>query len=75
MLPKRTVESLLPSLQGLGFSTGSACSAGRVSISHVLAGLGCGEDEASRSLRLSVGRWTTETQVDQAAEMILKAHQ
>lgn len=71
LLPERSVESLLPSLQGLGFSTGSACSAGRVSISHVLAGIGLDEQEASRSLRLSVGRGTTEAQVDQAVEMIL----
>lgn len=73
MLPKTSVDSLLPKLQGLGFSTGSACSAGRVSISHVLAGLGRNESEASRSFRLSLGRWTTEAEVDRAAELLIRA--
>lgn len=68
----RPVDQRLGALQRLGCSTGSACSAGRVSVSHVLAGIGLSEDEAACTLRLSVGRGTTEAEINAAVE-ILKA--
>lgn len=69
----KPTELALPKLQRLGFSTGSACSAGRVSVSHVLAGLGLSECEASSTIRLSIGRWTTETEIEEAIRLLSAA--
>lgn len=71
--PGRPVESALPKLEALGFSTGSACSAGRVNISHVLAAIGLSEDDATCTIRLSVGRWTTTEEIDSAIDLLAKA--
>jgi len=46
-------------IPGVGVSTGSACSTGKISASHVLKGIGLTPEQASRTLRLSVGRYTT----------------
>lgn len=45
-------------LPGLGVSSGSACSTGKIASSHVLKGIGVTHEEAARTLRLSVGRFT-----------------
>ncbi|HPB58450.1 MAG TPA: cysteine desulfurase family protein [Candidatus Saccharicenans sp.] len=51
-------------------STGSACSEGSGEVSHVLLALGLTQEEASSALRLSLGRFNTEEDVDQTlAEM------
>lgn len=52
-------------LEGIGASTGSACTSGNVDPSHVLLAMGVGEQLAHGSLRLSVGRGTTEAEVDE----------
>ncbi len=51
-------ESLLLSLnaQGIAASSGSACTTGSQSVSHVLAALGLGAEEAQGSIRLTLGR-------------------
>jgi cysteine desulfurase len=51
-------------LRGFAVSTGSACSSGAVTPSHVLTALGLGADRARSSLRISLGRATTAAQVD-----------
>lgn len=71
--PGRPVDLALPKLQKIGFSTGSACSAGRVSISHVLKGLGVSEEDAQCTLRLSIGRWTTAEHIEAAAWALKEA--
>ncbi len=45
-------------LEGISVSTGSACAAGTVRPSHVLAALGCSEEESRSTLRISLGRET-----------------
>lgn len=52
-------------------SPGSACHADKVQVSHVLAAMGVGPATALSTIRLSVGRFTTEAEVDRAAELIL----
>ncbi|WP_413584833.1 cysteine desulfurase family protein [Bdellovibrio sp. HCB274] len=69
-LPGIRIESLANKIQKLGVSTGSACSSGSVSISHVLKGIGLSADEAACTLRLSLGRWTTEDDIQRAAEIL-----
>ena len=51
-------------LAGIAVSAGSACSSGKVKASHVLTAMGFDEEVASQSLRVSMGRGTTEKDVD-----------
>jgi len=66
-------QSLLATLaaDGLAVSSGSACSAENPRPSHVLLGLGLGEDEARASLRFGLSRFTTADEVDEAADRIV----
>ena len=59
-------ESILLSLdlEGIGASTGSACSSKSLEPSHVLLAIGIKTEDAHGSLRISVGRFTTEEEVD-----------
>ncbi len=66
--PGHRTDSLIPHLQKVGLSTGSACSSGTVNISHVLRGIGISEADCACSLRLSLGRWTTEAELDFVVE-------
>jgi len=54
-------------------SSGSACTSASLEPSYVLKALGVGDELAHSSLRLSLGRWTTEEEVDFAIEQIVKA--
>jgi cysteine desulfurase len=58
----------------LCLSTGSACSAAEVAPSHVLSAMGLTPDEAARSLRLAIGRFTSAHELDQAAACLARAH-
>ena len=57
-------------LKGLACSTGAACSSGAVEPSHVLTAIGLPADEARASLRFSLGRHTTDADVDFALKVI-----
>jgi len=50
--------------RGVAASTGSACSSGKIEPSHVLLAIGLNERQAKSGLRLSIGRWTTEDEID-----------
>jgi cysteine desulfurase len=60
-------------LAGVAASTGSACVSGSNDVSHVLAAMGFPEEEARGALRLSLGRSTTEADVDAAGRIIAEA--
>jgi len=68
-------ESLVMALDlaGLAVSTGAACAAGAVEPSHVLRAMGLPVERVQASLRFSLGRDTTEEQVDRAAELVTAA--
>jgi cysteine desulfurase len=51
-------------LRGFAVSTGSACSSGAITPSHVLTAIGLGADRARASIRFSLGRQNTAEQVD-----------
>ena len=51
-------------LKGIAVSTGSACSSAKLEPSHVLLAIGLKPQEAHSSLRISLGRWTTEKEVN-----------
>jgi cysteine desulfurase len=57
-------------LEGIAVSTGAACAAGGVEPSHVLRAMGLPAERVQSSIRLSLGRTTTETDVDYAADVI-----
>jgi cysteine desulfurase len=57
-------------LEGVAVSTGAACAAGAVEPSHVLRAMGFPAGRVQSSVRLSLGRGTTETDVDRAADAI-----
>ena len=68
-------ESLLLALdlQGLAVSTGAACAAGAVEPSHVLRAMGLALERVQGSVRFSLGRSTTEAQIDRAGEVVAAA--
>lgn len=65
-------EALLLSLdlKGIAASTGSACSSGQTSASHVLLSMGIPPEIAQASIRFSLGRENTEESIDYALEVI-----
>jgi len=66
-------ESLLMGIKDIACSSGSACTSASLEPSYVLKSLGVGDELAHSSLRLSLGRWTTEEEVDYAIKGITKA--
>ncbi|MBO6556638.1 MAG: IscS subfamily cysteine desulfurase [Pseudomonadales bacterium] len=66
-------ESLIMSLPDLAVSSGSACTSASLEPSYVLRALGLNDELAHSSLRFSVGRFTTEEDVDQAIESVRAA--
>lgn len=64
---------LLAKVPGVAASTGSACHEGKVSLSPVLAAMGVPPEIGRGAVRLSVGRFTTEDDIDAAAELLARA--
>jgi cysteine desulfurase len=60
---------VLERVPGVAASTGSACHEGHVSVSPVLCAMGVPAEQGRGAVRLSVGRFTTEEEVDRAAEL------
>ncbi|GAC1666769.1 MAG: cysteine desulfurase NifS [Candidatus Limnocylindrales bacterium] len=57
-------------LAGIAASVGSACSSGSTEVSHVLTAMGYPDEEARGALRLSLGRTTTDAEVDEAVAIV-----
>ena len=57
-------------LEGLAASFGSACSSGSLKPSHVLKAIGLGPQQAQASVRFSLGRETTDEQIQHATDMV-----
>ncbi len=66
-------ENLEASLRALAVATGSACSTGSQKPSHVLQAMGLSDADARSTLRFSLGRATTEDDMDRAAEEVIRA--
>jgi len=58
-------------LKGLAVSTGAACSSGAIEPSHVLLAMGMKPDRARASIRFSLGKQTTEEDIDFALSIVL----
>ncbi|MFH1172955.1 MAG: cysteine desulfurase family protein [bacterium] len=65
-------ESLLMMLdmEGIAVSTGSACSASSLEPSHVIKAMGLGEEISHSSLRITLGKYTTEEEIDYFLEKL-----
>jgi cysteine desulfurase len=68
-----STAKLLPALRGVAASTGSACQVKTSQPSHVLTAMGLSREESFASVRFSLGRPTTEAEVDAAAEHVARA--
>ncbi|MBQ0131850.1 MAG: IscS subfamily cysteine desulfurase, partial [Comamonas sp.] len=65
-------ESLIMGIKGLAVSSGSACTSASLEPSYVLRALGRSDELAHSSLRMTIGRFTTEEEIDYAIESIRK---
>lgn len=63
-------DALMKSLPDLALSSSAACTSARLQPSYVLGAMGCAEDRIKGSLRFSIGRFTTEAEIDEAVRMI-----
>jgi cysteine desulfurase len=63
-------ESLIMGIKGLAVSSGSACTSASLEPSYVLRALGRSDELAHSSLRMTIGRWSTEAEIDYAIETI-----
>ncbi len=68
-------ETLLMALNDVAVSSGSACTSATVEPSYVLREMGLADDLASSSLRFTVGRFTTEDDVDFAGQRVAQVVQ
>jgi cysteine desulfurase len=65
-------ESLIMGVKELAVSSGSACTSASLEPSYVLKGLGLGDELAHSSIRFSLGRFTTQEEVDFAADRVVQ---
>ncbi|MDA8453453.1 IscS subfamily cysteine desulfurase [Acidovorax sp. GBBC 3334] len=63
-------ESLIMGIKGLAVSSGSACTSASLEPSYVLRALGRSDELAHSSLRMTIGRFTTEEEIDVAVSSI-----
>lgn len=64
-------ETLMMALKDFALSSGSACTSGAINSSHVLRALGINNELAYNALRFSLGRFTTEEEIDYAIQQIV----
>ena len=65
-------ESLMMGIKDLAVSSGSACTSASLEPSYVLRALGVEEELAHTSLRIGIGRFTTEKEIDKSVDDIVK---
>ena len=71
-LPGIDAKALVMNLENVAISTGSACTSASVEPSHVILALGFGKERAHSAIRISVGRFNDNTQVDLTISKLVK---
>ena len=66
-------DELAARVPGIAFTTGSACHAGAMKASRVLTAMGMASEDALGAIRLTLGRLTTEGEIESAAALLLAA--
>jgi cysteine desulfurase len=72
--PDATASELMAAVPDLCVSTGSACSSAEIEPSYVLRALGLSDQEAARTLRIGIGRFTSAADVEYAAAALAAAN-
>src|SRR5512143_1036625 len=67
---ERVGAEMLAAIDGVAASTGSACHAGRIELSPVLAAMGVPPRIGMGAVRFSLGRWTTADEIDEVVERL-----
>ena len=66
-------ESLIMAIKEMAVSSGSACTSASLEPSYVLRALGVNEENAHSSLRIGIGRFTTEEEIEYTIEKLSKS--
>jgi cysteine desulfurase len=72
--PAVSAADLMAAVPDLCVSTGSACSSAEIEPSYVLRALGLSDEDAGKTLRIGVGRFTSPADIDYAAAALAAAH-
>ncbi len=72
-LPGVESKALIVRLKGVAISSGSACTTIKAEPSHVIQALGFGKQRAHEAIRIGVGRFNDDQQIESAALQILEA--
>ncbi|HTL52516.1 MAG TPA: aminotransferase class V-fold PLP-dependent enzyme, partial [Planctomycetota bacterium] len=65
-------EALMMTISDVALSSGSACTSASLEPSHVLKGIGVGDELAHSSLRFGLGRYTTKAEIDYTIDVVVK---
>ena len=68
--PGARADALIDAFSGIDVATGSACEATKTRASHVLKAMRCSRADADATIRMSIGRFTTEDDVDRIVSII-----
>jgi cysteine desulfurase len=71
-IPHTTAEQMMAAAPDLAFSAGAACHTGSTTPSPVLTALGLTPEQAARTIRLGIGRYTTSTDIAAAAARLIR---
>lgn len=74
-IPGIKARALIPQLKNVAIATGSACTSAEVKPSHVIQALGFGDGRAHSALRISVGRFNTDAEIDVATSQLISTVQ